>query len=32
MKLKLRQTEPRAGTGFSHTFPAHSISLIEVPA
>lgn len=25
-------TEPRSGARFSHTFPAHSITLIEVPA
>ncbi|GAB3433901.1 hypothetical protein [Flindersiella endophytica] len=25
-------TEPRTGTGFSHTFPAHSITMVEVPA
>lgn len=25
-------TEPRTDSGFAHTFPAHSISLIEVPA
>ncbi|MEQ4208853.1 SMI1/KNR4 family protein [Actinopolymorpha sp. B9G3] len=25
-------TEPRTGSGFTHPFPAHSITLIEVPA